>query len=160
MSPMINSVNITEACARALVVLASSPCDLTDFDARVPRTLAKNGLAEIDEAKGSVNISAHGLATLKAINAKGGETDSTPQSAQRGKKARKAKGRPRSNAPNSTARFSTSDEAKKRAPTKRESPPPTGVVDFDALRAQIVARYEADLAACDRMREIAETIGA
>jgi len=33
-------------------------------------------------------------------------------------------------------------------------------VDFDALRAQIVARYEADLAACDRMREIAETIGA
>jgi hypothetical protein len=40
------------------------------------------------------------------------------------------------------------------------SPPPTGVVDFDALRARIVEHYEADLAACDRMREIAARVGA
>jgi len=48
MSPMINSVNVTEACARALVVLGSSPAKIDDFDSRVPRTLASNGLAIIE----------------------------------------------------------------------------------------------------------------
>ncbi len=43
-------------------------------------------------------------------------------------------------------------------PAKRESPPPTGMVDFSTLRAQIVAHYEADLAALTRLEEIAKAI--
>lgn len=34
-----------------------------------------------------------------------------------------------------------------------------GALDFAELRAQIVARYEADLAACDRLAQIAATVG-
>jgi len=141
MSPMINSVNVTEACARALIVLGSGPADVDDFDSRVPRTLAKNGLALIHGQ--ALTISPKGAELLKAYKAKTVAQDSTPKSTQRGKKQRKAEAASRSNAPRST---------------KPKSPPPTGVVDFDAIRAQIVAHYEADLAACDRMQEIAARV--
>jgi len=144
MSPMVNSINITEACARALIVIASSPAQLSDFDARVPRTLAKNGLAEIDLDAGKVRISTKGLAALKAINAKGGGETKAPRS-YKNTTPRQA-----------TARSSTSNEAKKPAVkrTKRESPPPTGVVDFDALRRALRTQFESDLASIDRTEAI------
>lgn len=42
----------------------------------------------------------------------------------------------------------------------RETPPPRHGIDFARLRAEIVARYEADLAALDRLSEIARAVGA
>jgi hypothetical protein len=138
---MINSVNVTEACAKALVILASKPCELTDFDARVPRTLAKNDLAEIDEAKGQVRISSKGLELLRAMKAKSGNGEAAPvqnstqQSATKKTKARKLKGKRRGPSLNSTK------------PTKRDPPPPTGkVVNLDQLREYVEREYRDGLA--------------
>lgn len=150
MSPMIQGVSVTEACAKALVLLGSGQAiPLGEFDPRVPRTLAKNELAVIDEKAGVLKISAAGVELLKAYKAKNGTPAPVHETkpAPRETKATKGDARPRAG-----------KTAKRPYKRRVESPPPTGVVDFDALRAQIVAHYEADLAACDRMREIAARV--
>jgi len=126
-------MNFTEKQVAMLCALVKRPMDL-DVASKRDRTtaalLASNGVAVNDGE--SVEITDKGRAAIAAINAK-----------VNGKAEPGAK------------RKYTPRAAKPAIPAKSNG---HGSLDLAAIRAQIVARYEMDLAAVDRLAEIASAL--
>lgn len=173
----VNGIGLTGACARILLRgLVNREIDLDTLDPRIPPTMEKRGFATIEAT--CLRISPRGMEIAKALQAKGWEPEPLKRGPKKAKTAahedptpqdaRSTSDRPTRGASKRTARKaagqsrpsnrSTASPRPSGTPRRKDSPPPTGVVDFAALRAQIVAHYEADLAACDRMRDIASRV--
>jgi len=126
-------VQYTEKQVAMLCALVKRPIDLDNASKRDRTTaalLASNGVAVNDGE--SVEITDKGRAAIAAINARvNGKSEP----------ATKRTYKPRA--------------AKPAIPAKSNG---HGSLDLAAIRAQIVARYEADLAAVDRLSEIASAL--
>jgi hypothetical protein len=137
----ILGVGLSQKQAAMLCELVKKPMamdGITGHDRNALTALADQDVIEVDDTKAT--ITDKGRKVVIELNRKVNGETATP------------------NPETKPAIRKTTRPKRETKPTKRESPPPTGVVDFDALRAQIVAHYEADLAACDRMREIAARV--
>lgn len=129
MRPRVDGHQLTAACARGLLVAASRPTPVETLGTQVSHTLERNGLVEIDDDDATVRITPKGLALVKS-HTEQAETKPAESPAPR---------------------------TRRTAPRKVD-PLPSGPIDFAVLRERIMERYEADLAACDRMAEIAATL--
>jgi hypothetical protein len=160
----VRGVSLTEKQATLLLSLIKGPMLIEGANGYDRRTLAILGDAELVKSNDvRAEITDEGRKVVIELNAKvNGTPAPEPAPAPRETKPRKikAKGRRQPAAKAAAAAKRNSRDSRERPAARRESPPPTGVVDFEALRARIVEHYEADLAACDRMREIAAKVGA
>lgn len=134
-----------------LCALAKAPMSVDGLNGFDRNCLSKlNDLDLIDLNDTRAAITQEGREVVVALNAKvNGESKAPPEA-----ETKPAKPGRRRNA-------TTSAVAKLKP--RRESPPPTGTVDLstlDILREQIQKRYESDLAAVDRLIEIANAVTA